>query len=327
MTELNPSINKLTKNPIVKLIGLITIVSSTIVAVGIYITSNYYANKINELESNIERLTPSSGNSNSIDLSSFFVFRNDILNENIPKNSKFDDENLFYYSDDKYWEYKQMNPIEFINFINDKKSQKEEKEYKDHISHVWYSDFSIDLNHPQYEKVIENEQSSLIADSTSNAYLILYNKKPNKISQYIKLTRFNNDKSFLKRRDATKDFITIDSVSYRDLGFKYLSSSFIDMIFNDLFSELPNSIAFTELSNISLKDNWLFISSLSVFGNKNINKGKPRNVYCFNEWYILYTELNTFILEVQTPSFEPIRRGEQFAELNNWLSYFRVVVK
>jgi len=220
-----------------------------------------------------------------------------------------------------------MNPIEFVNFINEIKSIKGERDFKDHISHVWFSDYKIELNHPQYQNIINKEQAAVIADSSSNGYLIVYNKKPEKLCQYIKLTRFNNDKSFIKTRDMSKDFFAVDSSSYRELGFKYLSSSFIDMIFNDLFSNLPNSIAFTELSNISMKDNWLFLSSLSVFGNKNIQKGKARNVYCFNEWYILYTELNTYVLEVQTPSFEPVRRGNQFVELNNWLSYFRVVVK
>ena len=327
MSAINKNIDKITKSPIVRIIAIIVVVASLIVGAGIFIVSNLYSGKIDVLESNLQRLTPTSGNPSNIDLSKFFVLRNDILDKSIPKNSQFDDENLFYYSNDKYWEYEKMNPIVFVNFINSVKPLKIAKDFKENISHVWFSNFNIDLNSPLYHQVIRNEEAAILADTTSNVSVIIFNKRPKNICQYIKLTRFDNNSSYIKTRDASKNYIVVDSVSYRELGFKYLSATFIENIFNDLYSQLPHSIGFTEFSNISLKDNWLFVSSLTTFGDKNIYKGKARNVYCFNEWYFLYTELNTFVVEVQTPSFEPVRRGTQFTELNNWLSYLRVVVK
>ncbi len=321
------SISNFTNNSIIQLIGLIVAVSTVVVSIGYFIVSNYYSNQINELKSNIERLTPSPGELYNIDLTNFFVHRNETLNESIPKTSLFDDNNLFYYSGDKYWTYKKMNPIEFVQFLNEIVPTKEEKEFKDNISHIWHSKYKIDLNHPDYKNLVKKERSEFIADSSPNDYLIVYRKKPNSLFQYIKLTMYNNDISFIKVRDLSKSHKVIDSTSFKELGFKYLSSTFIDQIFNDLYSNLPNSIAFTELNNISMKDNWLFVSTISVFGNKNITNDKTRTVYCFNDWYVLYTELYTYVLEVQTPSFEPVRRGEQFVELNNWLSHFRVIVK
>jgi len=73
MTELTQNLNKITKNSLAKLIGLIVVITSTVVTIAVFIISNFYAGQINELKSNIERLTPSSGNSSDIDLSKFFV--------------------------------------------------------------------------------------------------------------------------------------------------------------------------------------------------------------------------------------------------------------
>ena len=326
MDDLKSSLKKLKESGLFNLIGLIAIIVTTLVGVAVFIISNNYTKKINQLESSIERLTPSSDNSGNINLSQFFVYRNKVVTENIPKESDYNPINQFYFSKNKYWSYRKMNPIEFIHFINKTRTSREEYGIEDNSSHVWYSDFKIGLNNPEYQNIIDYEVESFIIDTISNREIVGFNKKPNDLKQYIKLTIYNNKKSFLKRRDA-KDFNVVDSISYRDLGFKANVSTFIDIIFDDLFSNFPHAISHTEISEMNLNENWFFLSSLSVFGGKNIHKGEKRTVYSFNEWYILYSEQFTYILEVQTPGYEPIRRGDQFKELNIWLSNFRVILR
>lgn len=326
MDDLKTSLNKLKESGLFKLVGLIAIIVTAIVSIAVYILSNNYTKIINQLESSIERLTPSSDNSGNIDLSQFFVYRNKVVTESIPKESVYNPINQFYFAKNKYWSYREMNPIEFIHFINKTRTSREEYGIEDNSSHVWYSNFKINLNDPEYQNIVDNEVEYFVIDTISNIEIVGFNKKPDDLKQYIKLTIYNNKKSCLKRRDA-RGFNVMDSISFRDIGFKANVSTFIDIIFDDLFSNLPHAISHTEISEMNLNENWFFLSSLSVFGSKNIHKGEKRTVYSFNEWYILYSEQFTYFLEVQTPGYEPIRRGDQFKELNIWLSNFRVILR
>lgn len=325
MRNYKSNIKKINDSGIIILVILIATLVSIANSITSFLMNNNHSKEIMNLESSIERLTPNSDKSGNIDLSYFFVCRNKIEPNIISKESIYEPNSHFYHSNSEYWNYKIMNPIEFIHFINQTRTSKDEFGIDDLKSHVWYSNLKFELNNPEYTNLIEKEDERYIISNSENATMFGYNKLPKELKQYIKLTTYNNKLSFLKTRES-KNLDVIDSISFRDIGFKANISSFIDFIFDDLYSNYPYSISHTEISQMNLSEKWFFMSAVSVFGNKSIQYNVKKTVYVFNEWYIFHSEEFTYLLEIQTPSFEPTRRGDQFKELNLWLSNFKVIV-
>lgn len=311
------------KTVITTIITTASIVSGVI----IYLSSNYYGNIINNLNSTIERLTPSIVENNKIDIAKLFIRKSGVLELTAPQNSIFIDSCMFYYIPDSYWHFQTMTPIQFFEYINDEKLKNSNIEIINNESYIWYSNFNIELNNPIYLDYIQQIESQTLVDSIGQNYIYKLNKKPRKLHQYIKLTILNNKLTYYKTRDLVNNYDVIDSTNFYDLGFRYYISDIIENIFNNLFENLPHSIAFTELNDILLNDNYLFISSYSVFSKKTIKDGGKTTIYSFNEWFVTKSDLHTYILEIQTPSYEPIRKGKQFIELNKWISGFKIITK
>lgn len=321
--------NKLQKEPskyfliIKKILKNVFTTGAIIASVTYFLTSNFYQQKIEEVEASISRLPINLINNNSIDLSKYFIKRGYSTNENIPVNSIYDKDNMIYYSPSKYWKHKRLDQFNFLQLINEEDIDFDFILETNDTSDYWFSDYSISFDTKDYLDLLKLYKSyDLIKnDSLEMAKL---NYKPKKLFQYIKVTRYNNDISYYYRRNLA-DMKAVDSVSFSELGFKNMILDQLTIIIDHLENTLPFYIGFNELTNISMNDNWFFLSSISTFGKKSIINNITSNIYCFKDWYFFYTEKFFYILEIQTPSFEPIRRGKQFVELNKWLSYFKIV--
>lgn len=312
------------KTKLIKFSTIFTI-ASAVASITFYLTHNTYLSKINELESVISSLDLNERD-NSIDLSNYFIYKGANTKVNLPLNSVFDNDKQFYFSPSNYWKHFSFSDIDFCKYLNEEISNPITNIQDSVISDYWISDYYLDLNGKGYQTVLNSNESLLLLDSFPNGILYTYSKKPKKLLQYIKLTRNNNKKSFNKTRDYFADS-TVESVSFADMGFKHLVSYNIMRIIDELVNSLPFNLSFTEIQSITMRDNWMYMTTFSEFQNEYYFTNKSEPFYCFRDWYLFYSNGYFYELEIQTPAMEPTRRGKQFLELNKWLSYFRIVYK